>query len=132
MPIDVWEPGADKQARVVDDALLASFLSVADTIDERVEVADLEAVGGSDAAWVMQQTEDAWRLIAPLEVSQIVSLIRFFTLVERDVSGWDAGKASPVIPMVKLLKSRREFTPELRKWIKANTDNRYLPYGSAL
>ena len=46
--------------------------------------------------------------------------------------GWDGGVRSPVIYLVKLMKERGLFTPELRKWIKKNTDNRYLPNGSVL
>ena len=46
--------------------------------------------------------------------------------------GWEAGKKNPVIYLVRILKDRDGFDPELRKWIKTNTDNRYLPYGSAL
>jgi hypothetical protein len=35
-----------------------------------------------------------------------------------------------VIYLVRLLKQRGTFEPELRQWIKANTDNRYLPNGA--
>jgi hypothetical protein len=37
-----------------------------------------------------------------------------------------------VIPLVKMLKERGDFDADLRKWIKSNTKNRYLPYGSAI
>ncbi|MFT7688808.1 MAG: hypothetical protein ACI9FB_004173, partial [Candidatus Azotimanducaceae bacterium] len=33
---------------------------------------------------------------------------------------------------VKVLKKRQLFDAELRKWIKANTENRYLPNGAVL
>ena len=45
---------------------------------------------------------------------------------------WEAGNKSPVIPLVKILKERGDFEADLRKWIKSNTKNRYLPNGSAL
>ena len=67
-----------------------------------------------------------------LKDDDLISLVRLFTLLERDLSGWDAGSKSPVIPLVKLLKARGSFDPALRKWIKANTSNRYLPHGSAI
>jgi hypothetical protein len=59
-------------------------------------------------------------------------LIRFFTLAERDWSGWEAGKSSPVIPLVALLKRKQQFEPDFRRWIKQHTDNRYLPNGAVL
>ena len=62
----------------------------------------------------------------------IVRLVRFFTLAEMQLAGWEAGKQSPVIPLVKVLKGRGSFDAELRRWIKTHTDNRYLPYGSVL
>ena len=66
-----------------------------------------------------------------LPVEDILVLIKLFTLIEV-LPGWDAGSKSPVIALSKLLKRRNAFTPDIRKWIKSNTDNRYLPYGSAL
>ena len=36
------------------------------------------------------------------------------------------------IYLVKILKGRSAFRPELRKWVKTNSDNRYLPHGAVL
>ena len=80
----------------------------------------------------MNQDASAWQSAEDLSADDLVSLVRFFTLVEAGVSGWEAGRKSPVIPLVRFLKARDAFTPELRRWVKSNTDNRYLPYGSAL
>jgi hypothetical protein len=55
-----------------------------------------------------------------------------FTLAEMHFQGWEAGKQNPVVYLVRMLRARGEFSADLRKWIRANTDNRYLPYGSAL
>ena len=84
-----------------------------------------------DAA-LMKQEESAWQVADQLETDEIVALVRFFTLAEQQLPGWDGGKQSPVIPLVRILRARDAFPGELRKWIKANTDNRWLPYGSAL
>ena len=74
----------------------------------------------------------AWEAAEAKDSETIISLVRLFTLVEEQVSGWEAGSKSPVIPLVKVLRARDDFEVELRKWIKANTKNRYLPNGSAL
>ena len=64
--------------------------------------------------------------------NDIVALIRLFTLAESALSGWEAGDASPVIPLAALLKQRGSYPPDLTGWIKANSDNRFLPYGNLM
>lgn len=137
MSVDVWEPGKSEAKKTVDAALLGRFLDLATTCGENIadlklETTDLEAADLAEANWVMTADPSAWSLAADLDTAQIHALIRFFTLLEVQVAGWDAGKTSPVIAMVAVVKARGEFPAELRKWIKANTENRFLPYGSAL
>jgi hypothetical protein len=81
---------------------------------------------------MMKLEESEWHLAEPLSAEDLVGLIRFFTLAEMQLQGWEAGSKNPVIYFVRMLKSRGEFPPELRKWVRANTDNRYLPNGAAL
>lgn len=62
--------------------------------------------------------------------SQLWQLIRFFTLAEMNLPGWDAGAESAVIPLAKVLKQRSTpLTKEQLLWIRQNSNNRYLPYG---
>jgi hypothetical protein len=81
---------------------------------------------------LMKLDAAAWAFAEQLTDEEVVTLIRFFTRAEMELPGWEAGKRSPVIPLVKILKSRDGFGADLRKWIKSNTDNRYLPNGSVL
>jgi hypothetical protein len=81
------------------------------------------------AHWMKQQAE-YWLVAETLGDEDLQRMITFFTLAEKQLPGWDAGKQSPVIYLVRILKLRGTFTPELRRWIKANTDNRYLPNGA--
>ncbi|MEM7362891.1 MAG: hypothetical protein AAF525_02605 [Pseudomonadota bacterium] len=129
MAIDVWEP---KQPQGVTLERLTAL--VAQMVD--ADLSDLSTVLDEESikrdAALMTQTEENWAVAASLSDDDIVVLVRFFTLAEMQLAGWEAGKRSPVIPLVKILKSRGVFTPDLRKWVKANTDNRYLPNGAAL
>lgn len=129
----IWEPGGARKSSL-DQAMLRKVVSAA---------ANAGRAGGSCAAalkesgletdqWLMRCEPGDWDIAAALATDEIVALIRFFTLLEKQVSGWSAGDKSPVIPLVKILKRQDKFSPALRKWIKSNTDNRYLPYGSAL
>lgn len=130
MAVGVWEP-EKREEKTVDTTLLKRFLAV-DTASGVISEGDLESAGLASESGIMKLDTAAWRSTEILQTEEIVGLIRFFTLVESQIAGWDAGAKSPVIPLAKLLKEREEFTPELRKWIKTTTDNRYLPYGSAL
>ena len=129
MAIDVWEPKQPAGVMLEQLTALAAQMVDADLSDLGT-VLDKESIKRD--AILMTQTEESWEVAASLSDDDIVVLVRFFTLAEMQLAGWEAGKDSPVVPLVKILKSRGVFTPELRKWVKANTDNRYLPNGAAL
>ena len=129
MAIEVWEP--KQPAGVTLEQLTALSAQMVDAdLSDLGTVLDKESIKRD--ATLMTQTEESWEVAAALSDDDIVVLIRFFTLAEMQLAGWEAGKRSPVVPLVKILKSRGVFTPELRKWVKANTDNRYLPNGAVL
>jgi hypothetical protein len=133
MGVGVWEPGGGS-AKEFDRELLNRFLAVAVKVatQDEIQVDQLKSADLATSQWVMGLAAADWAMASELPSDDLVLLVRFFTLVENQVSGWEAGNKSPVIPLVKALKVRDEFTAELRKWIKTHTDNRYLPYGSAL
>ncbi len=74
-----------------------------------------------------------WRAaVADLETGQVVQLVKLFTLAEQQLTGWDSGAKSPVVVLVRELKARGAYPDDLTGWIKANTDNRFLPHGSLM
>ena len=74
-----------------------------------------------------------WTAAAREETAdQVVAWIRFFTLAEARLPGFEAGAKSPVIALARALRERGEYPGELTAWIKAHTDNRFLPHGSLL
>lgn len=74
-----------------------------------------------------------WSTIAePMEDSAIIDLIKLFTLAESRLSGWESGAKSPVVALAALLRRRDAYPKGLTSWIKANTSNRFLPYGSLM
>ena len=67
-----------------------------------------------------------------LSEAELLSLIRLFTLGERQYATWAAGAKSPVAAMVSELKSRDALPADLNSWIKQHTKNRFLPYGDLI
>ena len=73
-----------------------------------------------------------WReVIARLDDQSLVALVRFFTLAEQ-LPGWLAGERSPVIPLMSELRARNAVPADLGSWIRSNSENRFLPWGSLL
>ena len=79
----------------------------------------------------MRSDGDAWtRFVATESDDTIEAWIKVLTLVERDLNGFEVGNDSPVLPLIKVLKQRDSLPNDLFAWIKSNTSNRFLPYGS--
>ncbi|MEK9820854.1 MAG: hypothetical protein VXA40_08955 [Gammaproteobacteria bacterium] len=131
MGVDVWEPGGGSADVSIDETLLEKFIEAGHFLEEPLTEGFLTNYDIANESHVMQAGVEAWAATEVLPVEDILVLIKLFTLIEA-LPGWDAGSKSPVIALSKLLKRRNAFTPDIRKWIKSNTDNRYLPYGSAL
>jgi len=130
MSVGLWDPDEGKQsAQKLEEGELDSFLTL--SLNGSLTVEDLKDAGVATRQSIMKLDPEAWEVAAGRSYADLDHLIRVFTLIEK-LPGWDAGSKSPVIGLVKILKARGQFEPELRKWIKSNTDNRYLPYGSAL
>ncbi|MDZ7826459.1 MAG: hypothetical protein U5R48_11100 [Gammaproteobacteria bacterium] len=99
---------------------------------ERGEAAVADVAEQATLRGVMRLPAEELELVAgELENEALDALIRLFTLIESH-PGWEAAERSPVIPLFRMLRGRvgREATEELATWVKARTDNRFLPHGS--
>lgn len=136
MAIGEWNPEQKtKPAEQVDTELLKKIVRnySPDLEDNPTEVATLlDAAELSAGAPLMTLDRAAWDCVSEWDTAELQTLVKFFTLAEMQLPGWKGGNKSPVIALVKILKLRDGFTAELRQWVKANTDNRYLPHGSVL
>ncbi|WP_250459407.1 hypothetical protein [Microbulbifer litoralis] len=132
MSVGAWEPdraaAQEKSQEPIDRELLQRYIAAvrADKpLGEVLEPRDMQAshlVRLPAQRWL--EESEAW------DSEQLWQLIRFFTLAEQQLPGWDAGAESAVIPLARALRRRK--TPLDRDqllWIKEHSDNRYLPYG---
>ena len=127
--VGIWQPTGEVR---LDAGKLRHFASLMSVVEGDDLTGIFSANELANEAALMTLDADAWNVANSLTDSEIIALVRFFTLAEMQFADWVGGKRSPVVYLVRILKRRDKFSPELRKWIKANTDNRYLPYGSVL
>jgi hypothetical protein len=89
----------------------------------------------SDLDWIQplaQVDAKIWQpTAAKLSFDQIHKLIKIFTLAEQQ-GDWNLGEKSSVIPLFKILRKAQGVDRELVKWVKAHTDNKFLPFGPLL
>ncbi len=135
MTVEQWNPGSAGAS--LQPAQLRRLLEAARCLEQ--PRFGLDAGTAGELAAVARHAREPsrqgidWRRAAEsLDDDDVVALIRLFTRAETTLSGWEAGDVSPVIPLVALLKARGSYPPQLTAWIKANSDNRFLPYGNLM
>ncbi|MCZ6889125.1 MAG: hypothetical protein O7H39_11570 [Gammaproteobacteria bacterium] len=126
--IGTWDPDSGSELNPEMMALLDVATRALD--DDRF---GLDDTGISIVKDAMLLQPSVWRdKTADLAADRLIQWIKLFTLAEGRVNVGDVGSKSPVIPLVAVLKRRDEYPRDLTKWIKANSDNKFLPYGSLL
>jgi len=131
MTVESWDPGAASPR--LDDRTIETLLDAAGRLE--TPRFGLDAGRAGELAPCARHEAGAcdWAAAArTLRDDDILALIRLFTLAENALSGWEAGDASPVIPLARELRRRGSYPDDLTGWIKANTDNRFLPYGNLM
>ena len=124
--VGTWDPGAaatlgERQVELIRKA--CRNLDCGDfglTAGERGELAPLMTAGAE--VWAAE--------VGAAASQELIGWIRFLTLAEARLPGFEAGAKSPVILIAGVLRGRGDYPEDLNAWIKANTDNRFLPYGS--
>ena len=131
--VDTWQPSSSSD--VIPEQKLADFSAliksqedanqnIKDLLDEDIKLIE-SLVNTPQSAWI--------KAIGSLSVEQIKNLCVFFTLGEMVFSNWVFGSKNPTIYFIKHLKA--QSTPlekDFIRWLKKQTDNRYIPYGAAL
>lgn len=135
MSIGNWDPTQtnDTTTYTINSDLLTKFadLSAQDRLGNLTQALSDDEKQQHTA--LMHQTSPAWeKATRDFDNQSLLDLIRFFTIAEH-LPGWEAGAESPVIFLTKLLKQRGvALDKETLRWIKANSENRYLPHGPLL
>lgn len=128
MVVGAWDP--EEQIRALDASVLAELTEAAKQL--HLDDFGLSAVAAGRLAATVRLVPEAWRAAEGLADEDLIRLVRLYTLAEGRFADWKAGAKSPVIALCRILRGRDAWPAELTAWIKAHSDNRFLPYGSLM
>ena len=132
MTIGSWDPdaGAPLSDTALDDTLLDTLAAYSrrDQLDALGQA--LPADEQQRLAGIMRIDHALWRQVGSQAASDtLLHAIRFLAVAE-NLPGWEAGAASPVIPLAKILRERGERLDKAQLlWLREVSQNRFLPYG---
>lgn len=109
-------------------------------LDKLIRVGKSDDFGALKDLWPADQVENDGRLMRlrpqpwfdvadHLADEDVVALIKALTIAEKILPGWMAGSVSPVIWLYRRLMDRQGVPVFLFDWVRAHTDNPYLPDG---
>jgi hypothetical protein len=131
--VDTWQP-AEQNSTISTEVLsnLAFLISGQETIQEdimRLNHSDIDLIAG-----YLNTPESTWlKAVENFTDDQILTLCILFTVGEMKFPSWSFGSKNPTIYFLRQLKAdNRAAEKDFVRWLKKQTDNRYIPYGPAL
>ncbi len=131
MSVNAWTPSSSAPKQP-DPKQLQDFIQIARDENQLNDLANHVALDCIERnSYLMKLSQNQWQdSLDNLSNDELASLLKFFTLAEMQLAGWEAGETNPVIWIVKLLRKRNAApAKETLLWIKQNSSNRFLPNG---
>lgn len=138
MSVESWNPNQAAAPKTQDTEqtipLLKRFSSLAANTEKLDSLATNLSEQEQQQNHLMNWEQEQWPpILKDFSDDELIQLIKFFTLIEMQLSGWQAGHKSPVIAINRELKKRGErLDKELLIWIRENSNNRFIPNGAIL
>lgn len=126
-----WEPNQENIKPDIERVRQWAEQHWAQKADLERQLDDLDKA--SLQRWIALPATQWQSVLAALTPDQLVNLMRLCTLAEQHLPGCEAGDQSAVIHAFRT--HRQQYgAPDrsLIRWIKANSQNRFLPYGPVL
>ncbi|MBL4799048.1 MAG: hypothetical protein JKY50_16670 [Oleispira sp.] len=131
--VDTWQPSSSND--IISEQKLADFSTlIKSQEDARQNIKGLIEEDIKLIESLINTPQSAWiKAIEGFSAEQVKNLCMFFTIGEMEFSNWVFASKNPTIYFIKHLKA--QSTPlekDFIRWLKKQTDNRYIPYGAAL
>jgi len=135
MTTGAWDPKtkATVQQVAIDAGLLQRLLALAES-DQLDDLASTMRADDQRQQAIMQAAQSQWHeALRDYSNEQLLALMRFFTVVEMQLSHWVGGAKSPVIAINALLKQRGvKLDKAMLLWMRENSHNRFIPNGAVM
>lgn len=133
MMIDQWEPNSTP-ATIDPNELKRLAAQSQALIDKGAAGVTLDSDTLRHAQQWIHATEAQWlEALKPLDQKTLLALAEFYTVAEMVLPGWQAKDKNPTIWIFRYLKKQQQLPDKaIIRALKARTDNRFIPYGSAL
>ena len=131
--VDTFDPGAERGTLQTDEVrALLSICCDPEGAERELSEGNLRKISVEDQGrFAPLVRHPGWiASMAAFTDSELSRLVRIFTLGEMLFNNWTAGDQSAVIPIVAERKLRDAYDRSLTRWIKAHSDNRFLPHGN--
>ena len=131
--VDTWQPNTGIDSLSSDKLLrLTEIISSQETAKDdikQISEEDINLIAGH-----LNTPQEAWlQTIENFSDEQVLNLCSLFTLGEMEFSSWAFASKNPTIYFLKYLKAKKVVVEkDFVRWLKKQTDNRYIPYGPAL
>ncbi len=131
--VDTWQPNTG-----IDTISVAKLVQLAEIISSQEtakdEIKQLNEADINQIANHLNSSQEAWlKAIETLSTEQVLNLCMVFTLGEMEFSSWSFASKNPTIYFLRHLKAKKtSVEKDFVRWLKKQTDNRYIPYGPAL
>ena len=124
MSVGTFDPNATLQE--IDTELVRELL-------QRFDGESIELDKAGELRFSILARHKGWSEVASqFQDEELKALARVFTILEHQYSSFSAGSDSPVIAIVRTLKSKGIWEKTDTQWVKAHTNNRFLPHGSLM
>ncbi len=131
--VDTWQPTASNTVISVDILLeLSTKVTSQESINDDIKTLNENEI--NLIASYINAPQAAWeKAIENFSKAQILNLCMIFTKGEMQFSNWTFSSKNPTIYLLRYLKAQNiAVEKDFVRWLKKQTDNRYIPYGPAL
>lgn len=132
MSTSTWDPQSNTRSYTLELAFLKKVILLCHQSDEINVQSLLTQEEQKQHSPIMQLPKESWfSLTDALSKEDIITLIKFFTVAETQLTEWSGEEHSPVIWLSKILRKQgNALDKELLVWIKSTSKNKFLPYGA--
>lgn len=129
--INEWQPAA-----AIDLSVLKTLVGYGqDILQQPIDLTKSVSKAQQQQAqrWLKLPEQDWQEALEALTTAELFPLAAFFTLAEKQFTGWQCGDSNPAIWIFRWLRNNQQLPDkeQVRK-LKQLTDNRFIPYGSVL